>query len=281
MDGRYFLAVFIIAAIALLIRGVYETHQLDVTHTVLGEGKDSLKILLLSDIHAAYFFVPVEKLGSVITEEAPDAVVFTGDLSSNRKDFDKGIEIIRSVKSYADSAGIPFYAVEGNHDPDGIAEKLSDLGVIFLANSSETLGSHDGSKWLIAGLRDIRNAEPSYKDAVKSRKQDPDEDLLPQVVLAHNPECIFGISGELREDHPDIFLLSGHFHGGQIWMPFGIEYMIMRNERMSREGYRKGPYERDGIRGYISRGLGCVIFPLRFLSKPEAAVIELRSDPPG
>ncbi len=269
----------IIAATSLLVIGVYETYPLDVTHSVLGKGKDSLKVLLLSDIHAAYFFVSPEKLGLVIEQQAPDAVFFAGDLSSGSKDFEKGIEIMKVIKSYADKFSTPVYAVEGNHDRAGLGERLKALGIRFLANESDTLVTSDGSRWLIAGLKDIRNSEPSYREAVRSEKIKNGDRVLPQVILAHNPECIFKVASELGEDHPDIFLLSGHFHGGQIWMPFGIEYLIMRNERMSREGYRKGPYERDSIKGYISRGLGCVIFPLRFLSKPEAAVIELKSDP--
>jgi len=279
--GWYIGVILGLISIILLIRGLYEPHKLEITHTVLGEGKDSLKLLLLSDIHAAFFFLSKEKIGEVIKTENPDAVVFTGDLASGERDYNQGLAIMSSIKAYADTAGIPLYAVEGNHDPAGIGEKLSAFGVKFLANSSEPMISHDGSRWLIAGLSDIRNSEPSYRDAVDTSKNFPNGNKLPQVVLAHNPDCIFEITDKLSEDHPDIFLLSGHFHGGQIWMPFGLEYKIMRNERMSREGYRKGPFEKDGIRGYISRGLGCVIVPLRFLSKPEAAVIELRSDGSG
>ncbi|MDD2393249.1 MAG: metallophosphoesterase [Eubacteriales bacterium] len=281
MAGWYTGVILGLISIILLFRGLYEPHKLEITHTVLGEGKDSLKLLLLSDIHAAYFYVPLVEIRKVISSGDLDMVVFAGDICNGQHDFDKGVEIIRQIKAFADDAGIPLYAVEGNHDPEEIAVSLRETGVIFPENSSDRIIANDGSLWHIIGLRDIRTAEPSYSTAVNADLSDARISSSPKVVLAHNPDAIYNVIDEMPEDSPDVFMLSGHFHGGQIWMPFGLEYKIMRNERMSREGYRKGPFEKDGIKGYISRGLGCVIVPLRFLSKPEAAVIELKSDSSG
>ncbi len=277
MTGWYIGISIGIISLVLLIRGVYEPRKLDVTHTVLGEGQNSVKLLLLSDIHAPYFYVSVEKIGEVIRTANIDAVVFAGDICNGKRDFAKGMDVIRRIKAFSDETGTPFFAVEGNHDPAETGKRLREIGVRFLENSSDSITSRDGSHWQIAGLRDIRNSAPSYAEAVINETSGSNISSAPKVVLAHNPDAVYNVIDDKPEDSPDVFLLSGHFHGGQIWMPFDIEYLIMRKERMCREGLRKEAFEKNGIRGYISRGLGCVIVPLRFLSKPEAAVIELRS----
>lgn len=267
--------VIIITLLGLLVKGLWEPHILDVTRTIIGSGKNSIKILLLSDIHARFYFIKNEKIEKLIKTEELDAILFVGDLSSDNKDFEKGIKIITKIKKSAQEYLIPVYAVSGNHDPAELRKRLNEIDIIHLKNECKTITAKDRSKWKIVGLEDLRTGNPSYSEGIKNSSSD---DIIPNIVLAHNPDSIFGIIKDLKntKQQPDVFLLSGHFHGGQIWMPFGIEYLIMRSEKMCKEGYRKGYYERDGIRGYITRGLGCVIVPIRLFSKPEASIIELK-----
>ena len=56
-------------------------------------------------------------------------------------------------------------------------------------------------------------------------------------------------------------MLCGHFHGGQIWMPFHLEYRILRSETTCRMGYRKALNTINHIPVYISRGWAMWLFP--------------------
>ncbi|MHB1454685.1 MAG: metallophosphoesterase [Saccharofermentanales bacterium] len=283
MAGTIILYIFLTIAVLLIARGIYETRVLDITHTKIGSGNKSIKVLLLSDIHAQYYFIHGNRLLNVLRTEDLSAVLFAGDLVNGERDMAKGLRILSEVVQEASALRIPVYAVAGNHDPADIGVRLESIGIRYLGNQSEYLEAADGSFWRITGLEDFRIGKPSYAAAA-------DEQSAPEIVLAHNPETIFRIIEDRKQPNAPtdgsqsgkpsqtLFLLSGHFHGGQIWMPFGIEYSIMRHETMAKDGYRKGYYERFGIKGYISRGLGCVLIPLRFLSYPEAALLEIHAD---
>ena len=88
------------------------------------------------------------------------------------------------------------------------------------------------------------------------------------IAFSHNPDIVF----KIPEGYVD-YLLCGHFHGGQIWMPFNLEFRILRNEVLCKMGITRGAHKVKGINLYISRGLGNVCFPLRFLSTPEIAIL--------
>ncbi len=292
---------FIVLAIAVLflIRGTYETFQLDVSFSVLGEGNKVLRVLLLSDLHAGACRISEKKLRNAITHVKIDAFLFAGDMTCGWRDQEKAGRYLAFIAILAREAGVPMYAVVGNHDYYALNDRLAEFGIMLLRNQSAVLSGVDGSQWLLAGLDDLRIGIPSYTVALEnpiegksspaysmapelSGKPNPPESYdparcthCPVVVLAHNPDTLFSLPR--KSNHP-LFLLSGHFHGGQIWMPFHLEYRVLRREILPKIGIYKGAYKKDGIAGYISRGLGCVIVPFRLFSYPELAILELRAN---
>jgi uncharacterized protein len=324
MIGKILLTIFITIAALLLARGLYEPHRLEVRSIRIGTGMHRIRVLLLSDIHASFFFIRQGRLEALLREHLPDAVLFAGDLTNGIRDLPKGLSILSGISRTAAELGIPCYGVPGNHDRPGFGARLEAIGFWDLANRSDWITTKDGGTWHLIGLEDYRKGRPSYRDAKSHHRTPPPSgstkpNHFPEIILAHNPESILDIIADRREhalshqpestpdsipdrrEHalshqpkstPDSIpdcrehalshqpestpvLLSGHFHGGQIWMPFNIEYTIMRHETMAKAGYRKGYYERAGIRGYISRGLGCVLVPFRLLSLPEAVIIDV------
>ena len=58
-------------------------------------------------------------------------------------------------------------------------------------------------------------------------------------------------------------------------MPFHIESRILRDEMLVKMGINRGLNEIDGKKFYISRGIGNVMLPFRFLSKPEVIIVDV------
>jgi uncharacterized protein len=66
--------------------------------------------------------------------------------------------------------------------------------------------------------------------------------------------------------------LSGHTHGGQIYVPLLTENLLNRQFG----GYGSGCYQVNGIPVYINRGLGSLGIEARFLRRPEVTLITFR-----
>jgi uncharacterized protein len=283
--GWILLAAFVLLGTLCLIRAIYETHRLDISQVELGSGKKQLKVVFFSDLHVNDMYVKHETLFKNISAAKADLILFAGDMTNGEalKTKMKAINFLSNVNRIAKEQSIPFFSVNGNHDLFGLDKELSDKGVCFLANESVVVTGKDQSEWILAGLEDLRMGNPDYHLATSrtltSHTQHSSgscQSSPPVLVLAHNPDTIFKLPAQ--DLAGKLFLLSGHFHGGQIWMPFNLEYKILRTEKLADLGYRKGSFQYRGIIGFISRGIGCVIFPLRFFSYPELTILTLRSD---
>jgi predicted MPP superfamily phosphohydrolase len=89
-----------------------------------------------------------------------------------------------------------------------------------------------------------------------------------RILLAHSPDVIRDVA-RLGVD----LMLSGHTHGGQVRFPF-IGATVVPSRYGPR--YSAGEYRVEGTTLYVSRGLGTVRLPIRFLCRPELAILTLR-----
>lgn len=161
---------------------------------------------------------------------------------------------------------------------------LCRAGFTILTNDSHVIRDQSGQDWLLIGLDILKKGQPDFAQALKRTTAsgaasgteswiDARATIPPErrIVLAHNPDTFFLVpAGQAG------FFLAGHFHGGQIYLPFHLEFFVLRREKLGRMGYHKGSFALNGLTGYISRGLGSVLFPLRLGSMPELAILELR-----
>lgn len=263
----YIYLFFSVLVLLLILYMHFETRMLKVEKYKLNNKKNNIKIAQLSDIHIGSMFVSFKKIKDVLTKQDPDIVILSGDYIENEKQIPKFLNLLTSLPDK------PTYACFGNHDHKAFlkdnagltmfAEEIEKKGVIMLRNKSAVL-TVKGQTINIVGIEDIRYKKDNTKKAFSG------VDLTKTTIaFSHNPDIVFS----LGSNKPDL-LLTGHFHGGQIWSPFHLEFKLLRNEKLSKMKIYKGFNSVNNIDIYISRGLGNVVFPLRFLSRPEIAIFE-------
>src|SRR4051794_38533028 len=120
----------------------------------------------------------------------------------------------------------------------------------------------------ICGVADLWESRPDYELALGGLPAD-----MPRLLLSHNPDVAeeprFVRSG-LRVD----LMVSGHTHGGQIWVPgLGTPMVPSRYGQKYVQGWVEGPV----CPVFVCRGVGMSGLPVRFGVPPEIAVLELQT----
>ncbi len=234
------------------------------------DSQPDLRVFLFSDLHIECCPITAKRLCNTIRKahsSAPlDAVLFGGDIITYPSFAKAGYKYLSTVSSCCKELGIPFYGISGNHD--WMLENIADsAGFTDLDNTSVVLTSHkNGSDITLAGLSDSGRRNRVWHTKL------PSESTEPVVLLVHDPDAILHLEPEERPD----YMLSGHLHGGQMKLPFKMEFTVLRrSDKLPRIGAVQGLYDINGTAVFISRGLGCNILPFRFLSLPEATVVEI------
>jgi predicted MPP superfamily phosphohydrolase len=262
--------IYLLAALALLMLWmVFEARSIKPEHIKLSDEEGPVRAALLSDIHIGMLMVSHHRLSRILKAAEPDFLVIAGDLIDRPHNMDALMGLLESLDLH-----IPIYATLGNHDHSCLNKKpallkllrfnLKSKGVQLLVNESGLFVK--GSRQInIVGIDDQKRGKP---DPAKAKSGiDPFGDFT--LAISHNPEIALALPPEYAD-----LLVCGHFHGGQIWMPFNLEYRLFRHEKTCKDGYRKGLHEINRNRVYISRGIGNVVVPLRLGSKPEVTFID-------
>lgn len=236
-------------------------------------GSKGLKIAHLSDIHINKLYISPQKLIASLKQINPDIVIMTGDYIEKQANIPKFIKLLKEIADL-----YPIYLSLGNHDHKALKHNkkdiatfiniLQDTGATVLLNSNIKVDKNNIS-YNIIGIDDLKHGNPDLKKAFRGIMPSFNNGCI-NIAFSHNPDMVLSLPKEKVD-----YFLCGHFHGGQIWMPFNLEFKMMREEKLCKMGYRRGLHKINGINIYINRGLGNVVFPFRFLSIPEIAVIQL------
>jgi uncharacterized protein len=220
-------------------------------------------VALLADVHHGPF-VPLGYIRHVVRMTnalQPDLVLLAGDYMHRSAEYiEPGIAALGKLE-----APLGRYAVRGNHDNREFAPitraALADANLPDLNNTGVWL-ERRGTRLRIAGVADLWTDDPDLFAALGDATVD---DAV--LLLSHNPDFIEGIRD------PRVGLaFSGHTHGGQVVVPgFGAPKVPSVYGQKYLYGLVQAPYTRV----FVTRGVGTVSPPVRFLCRPEVALITL------
>ena len=237
---------------------------------------DGFTIVQVSDFHYEEEFsaIPIRRSVDLVNSLHPDLVVFTGDfVTAPMFRFGRHAALVAANAVFPCAAvlsGIKApmgsFAILGNHDaysnPALVATGLRSHGIPLLKNSCVPI-ERDGARFWLAGIDDALEGQPDLGAAIKKIPQGE-----PIILLAHEPD--FADEAALT---PVDLQLSGHSHGGQIWIPgIGAPWLpsLARN-------YPRGFYKIENMVLYTNIGIGTIRAPIRINCIPEVTHITLRS----
>jgi uncharacterized protein len=252
------LALIVITG-ALALDAIWiEPNWIEVTHSEIhGPVATPLKIAHLSDIHTNGLGRRERRMLEILEEEKPDLIVITGDtLAANAGDYTKCRDVY--VKLHA------------------------PLGVWFVRGNWENWRPvrHEHSFYESAGVHLLVNAsQPARADVWIIGLDDPFSGIARlDTALAGVPPGVFTIAlfhspffFDLAAGHANL-CLTGHTHGGQVRLPFLHPLWLPGGCGRYLEGW----YEENGSQMYVSRGLGMSVLSVRFLCRPELAIITVK-----
>ncbi len=217
------------------------------------------KILQISDIHVEKLRISPRRLERTIREEAPDWISLTGDFT--RKTW--YLPRLEPYLKVISAAGVPVYAVLGNHDykmksgMNRLLELLSRYGITLLRNEALRLPD--------CTLVGIDNFGTGHSKIGKAFRHTNPADTI--IVLTHDPNLVPHIGK--RYD----YLMSGHLHGKQLNIPFFFRFKP--KGELPAQGIYKGLHRSPQGAYYISKGIGQAGVNARFMVRSEVTVHEL------
>lgn len=237
---------------------------------------DGFTIVQLSDFHYDEHFsaVPLRAAIEIVNQIHPDLAVFTGDFVTvpvadhflhNRKRAAGVIEPCASLLAQL-SPRLGMFSVLGNHDVDSdparIMATLRSRGITTLRNASMPI-EDGGARFWLSGVDSVMEGKPDINATLHGIP--PNE---PVVLMAHEPD--FADKAAL---HSVDLQLSGHSHGGQIWLPgIGAPWLPLLARKYPRGLYTVGP-----LTLYTNFGLGTIRLPIRLNCPPEVTLFTLRA----
>ncbi len=283
MSIELFLALVFVV---LLVQGIFEPYRL-VTDTIDGpvpglpKSWQGARVVLLADFQVGLFMDNRSTVRRAVARTLalrPAVVLLAGDFIHDTK---RGIGPVTELLEPLIKAGIPTFAVLGNHDyamptanypenrelAEGLERALESLGIRVLHNQSIKLEKTGETLYLVG----IGSHVPDDDDVKKAFAEVPD--AAPRLVMMHHPDSYADIAPQKAP-----LAFAGHTHGGQVRLPFasGRTLLTWLRDKQNYNADWAQRYGKAGNRLYITRGIGCSVAPVRLNCPPELTLITLK-----
>lgn len=281
---RFAVPLALVAGWALLEPYLLVRRDLTVRLPYLPQPWQGTRIAFMADLHVGMTLANTATIRQAvrrIIEASPALALIGGDfVHGSAEHIDEACELVRPLGQ----AGIPTYAVLGNHDyavagrsrePDvGLANelkrRLEAVGVRVLTNEAVSLD--ETRELYLVGLGPHL---PHADDPLGALGDVPD--TAARLVLMHHPRTFDRLPPGAAP-----VALAAHTHGGQVRLPSGAlgKYlMYVKDVKVLGSGWiedgRIDGFGQAGNKLFITRGIGMSMLPVRFACRPELTMIRL------
>ncbi|MBZ8181514.1 metallophosphoesterase [Oscillatoria salina] len=296
---RYLIWVFFGLVVFLLGWGLIEPYVIDTEEEIatipnLPEIWSGERVAQISDFQLGMWWdndPTIRRIVDDLIEENPAAVLISGDFiyhatPNPEKEINRAVNLLRPLTK----AGIPTYAVLGNHDygmrqlnsqpkedlAANLEAALAEIGVDVLQNEAILLPPPENTNQA--------NSAPLYLvgvGAYLAENSQPEKALAdlpetsPRIVMMHNPNSFAAFPANTAP-----LAIAGHTHGGQIRVPFTPEWswVTLKREKLEHIDGWAEDYGASGNQLYVNRGIGFSDLPIRFNCPPEVTFFTLMSE---
>nr|WP_263326393.1 metallophosphoesterase [Neobacillus sp. Marseille-Q6967] len=263
-----FIIIFITFFIAYKNTKNVTLNKINLSNEIAGhQPRTHLNILHISDMHLENISVSPELLYKKLAGEPIDLIALTGDYLDKKRSIPRLQPYLNVLNSLNPKYGI--YAVFGNHDYrlndkdfESLRNLLEENGCKTLQNENETI-MVKGIPVHIIGIDDHHTKRSNIRSSYSGLKEGYN------LVLTHDPNIVLHMKNWSFD-----YLLSGHFHGGQIYWPKPY-HLAKLGRTMMKMNMIKGLHYYDDKPFYISEGLGQTSINIRVGSRPELTIHQL------
>ena len=295
------LAVIVIAA-ALIIRNSYELSHLRVTGYDLEAPKvaagNSLHAVFVSDLHGCSYGDGNSDLINLIKAQKPDVILIGGDIFNGG--FASKDEVSFAFVEEMSKIAKVYYA-PGNHEKlikyltseefpeilhapgkkrvwrkeffirrqERIDRMIEECGITYLENDCVQLNDSITVQGLDLRMQYYDKISPPKPDinVINEYLGNKDESKY-NILLAHTPE-FFDLYAQYGSD----LVLSGHYHGGTVRLPFIGGVMSPRGIVFPK--YSWGKFKKQDTTLIVTAGCGQHHINLRLGNRPEIVVLNI------
>ncbi len=278
----------------LLLWGLLEPYVIDeqafeVALPHLPTSWEGQQVAVIADLQVGMWLdntPTVRRLVSRLLERRPAFVLIAGDFIYHPGRNEEAViaEAVALVAPLA-AAGIPTYAVLGNHDyampTEGANKDAALAGRLRAALEAAGVGVLRNQAVSLPGPADRADSPPLHLVGVGAhipREDDPQAALAglspdaARLVVMHHPESFKAFPAGSAP-----LAVAGHTHGGQFRIPFTPSWTWMsytREDEVHADGWIQD-YGAAGNRLYVNRGVGFSVLPLRLNCPPELTLFTL------